>query len=77
MQPSPVKDLPDGEWIFIHTTGLASILLTLSAMSGAHDLHTIEPVRDVPPSDDDLTPRRPATVQAIDARLSVWGPSGP
>lgn len=23
--------------------------------------------------DDDLTPRRPATVQALDARLSVWG----
>ena len=25
------------------------------------------------PTDDDLQPRRPATVQALDARLSVWG----
>lgn len=25
------------------------------------------------PGDDDLAPRRPATVEAIDARLSVWG----
>ena len=27
----------------------------------------------IPLIDDDLAPRRPATVEAIDARLSVWG----
>lgn len=45
-------------------------------MSGAHDLHSLEPLREDPAAEaasDDLAPRRPATVQAIDARLSVWG----
>lgn len=43
-------------------------------MSGAHDLHSLEahPVH-VDVAGDDLAPRRPATVHAIDARLSVWG----
>ena len=42
-------------------------------MTGAHDLHSLEPAPQLTTGDDDLAPRRPATVQAIDARLSVWG----
>ena len=45
-------------------------------MTGAHDLHSLEPRPEAIAVDggtDDLAPRRPATVQAIDARLSVWG----
>lgn len=30
-------------------------------------------VSQLPMTDEDLAPRRPATVEAIDARLSVWG----
>ncbi|MEL7368111.1 MAG: hypothetical protein AAFN74_04295 [Myxococcota bacterium] len=44
-------------------------------MSGAPNLHTVEisAHRPEPDASSDLAPRRPATVQAIDARLSVWG----